>query len=348
MSNVIRYAAVNTKIRALEGQFLSDEDCLALLEKDSVQGIVEYLRQTQFESAFEGVDTASLHRGQIEVYLKRYGVDKLVRLKHYFRGSQAKFLKILFMRYEVEDLKVLIRAIQSDPGYIHTLNPFIYIGRYGDLDYDRLTASRSFAELVENLKDTPYYSILVPFIDEGLQGNDFLVEMALDLFYINTLIKHLELLTEGERKKIKDIYGIKADLLNIQWIYRGKKFYKLSPEVLLNYSINFGKKLSRAFVKELCYCENAVDIEEKLRNSVYGFLFDHEKTKDIFMERRINRYLYYKLKGYKGKSTMDMVQTIVFFDLLEIEVRDIITIIENIRYHNEDLDQIKRCLIREL
>ncbi|HHY81756.1 MAG TPA: V-type ATPase subunit [Clostridiales bacterium] len=348
MNNVVRYAAVNTKIRALEGQFLSREDCLALLEKDSVQGIVQYLRQTHYRDAFEGMDAANLHRGQIEVCLKRYAVDKLVRLKHYFRGTHARFLKVLFMRYEIEDLKLLIRAIETDPGYIYTSNPFVYIGRYGDLDYDKLIASKSFVELVDNLRASPYYSSLVPFAESGKQSNHFLVEMALDLFYINMFISHLELLTEGERQKIQDIYGMKADLLNIQWIYRGKKFYNLSPEVLLNYSINFGKRLNKAFIKDLCYSASVNEIEDKLKDGVYGFLFDHEKTKDIFMERRIFRYLYYRLRDYKGKSSMDMVQTIVFFDLLEFEIRDIITIIENIRYHNEDLEQIKRCLIRGL
>ena len=103
MSNAARYAAVNTKIRALEGRFLSDEDYRALLEKESVLDIVRYLKRTDYRHAFAGLDEGSLHRGNIEVLLKRYAVDKLVRLRYYYQGRYGKFLNVLLLRFEVED-----------------------------------------------------------------------------------------------------------------------------------------------------------------------------------------------------------------------------------------------------
>ena len=68
-------------------------------------------------------------------------------------------------------------------------------------------------------------------------------------------------------------------------------------------------------------------------NSVYGFLFKEEEVStNIYMERRINRFMYYKLKALIRKFPMSIIQTIGYVWLLEFEIRDIISIIESIRY----------------
>lgn len=348
MNSITRYAAVNTKIRALEGQFLSDEDYKVLLSKNSIQDIVRFLKQTNYQKAFINIDETSIHRGQLEGILKRYAIDEFTRLSHYFQGQYSKFLKVLFMRFEIEDLKVLIRAIYTDRDYINSQHSFIYIGRYGELNLDKLVASNNFSELVSNLKGTAYYQYLSPLTLEGKQEDQFQIEMALDLAYISIYKRHIELLTGSEKQMLYKIQGMRADLLNLQWIYRGIKFYSLPSELLLNYSISFGGRLNYKIIKDLCYSKDISVFEEKMRNNRYSFLFEHDRTKDMFMERRMYRYQYYKMLKFKRMNSMDIVQTIVFFELLDYEIRDITTIVENIRYDNEDLEQIKRCLIRDI
>ncbi|WZL79544.1 V-type ATPase subunit [Eubacteriales bacterium mix99] len=346
MSNAVRYAAVNTKIRALEGRLLTEADYKMLLEKETVPDIIRYLEQTDYRHAFEGLEEQSLHRETIEVRLNRYAVDKLVRLRHYFQGNYSKFLKVLLMRYEVQDLKILIRAIHTDRDYIDFPHALVYIGRYGDLDFQKLSASQSFPELVDHLKGTPYYRYLVP-LTQGKKSR-FQVEMSLDLAYVSIFKSCLELLTRDEKKRVLQIEGMQTDLQNLQWIYRGRKFYHLPPDILLNYSISFGGRMDNTAIRELCYSKDVSGMMSSMKEKRYRFLFQHNRTRDLFMERRISRYLYYRLLEFKRKSSMDIVPMIVYFDLLDFEIRDIITIMENIRYHNEDPDQIKRYLIREL
>jgi len=68
-------------------------------------------------------------------------------------------------------------------------------------------------------------------------------------------------------------------------------------------------------------------------DSVYSFLFKKEEiSRDIYMERRINRFMYYKLRALTRKFTMSIIQTIGYVWSLEFEIRDIISIIESIRY----------------
>ncbi len=327
---------------------LSGEDYSALLNKKSVSNIVDYLLQTSYREAFKDADIKALHRGDIEVLLKRYAVDLMMKLGHFFHGADRKFLKILCMRFEVEDLKVLIRAIYTDREYIATHHPLIYLDRYGSLEFVRLAKASSFLELVTELEGTEYYPYLKPLVSADKREDQFLIEMALDLSYISMYKKYVKHLSTGEQKLVKKIQGMRADLQNLQWIYRGMKFYHLPPEILLNYTVQFGGRLGFDEIKDLCYSSDAVLLEEKMASSRYRFLFEHRLTKDIFMERRIYRYQYNKLRQFKQMSGLDIMHTLVYFHLLEYEIRDIISIIENIRYHNEDEEQLKRCLIRSL
>lgn len=349
MSPVISYAAVNTKLRAILGLFLSNEDYMKLISMDSVADIARYLKQrTHYSEALEGVNAEAIHRGELEVILRRYSVDLLMRLRYYFKDEARNFLKVLYMRFEVEDLKLLIRALFTGQDLAKAGGSLVYIGRYGDLDYKKLVSSRSFSELVDHLKGTSYYTYLYPLALKDNTESLFRTEMALDLAYAAIYKRHLEKLTPAEQAMIYRIQGMRADLLNLQFIYRGIKFYHLPGDILLNYTLDFNGSLNHARLKELCQCKDEAEIEAKMKNSRYSFLFDHHKTRDIFMERRMNRYLYYKLLKIRRMNRMDIVQTVIFFDLLEIEIRDIITIVENIRYRNEEPERIKNCLIRSL
>jgi len=349
MSSIIRYAAVNTKIRAMEGEMLTDDDYRSLLSQPSIPDVVEYLiSKTSYREAFRGIDVGSLHRGDLETILKRYAVDLLVKLGHYFQDRYRKFHRILLMGYEVEDLKVLIRAVYTERDYINNRHPLIYIGRYGSIDFHSLAASRSFSELVERLRGTEYYPYLVPLANRNQREDQFQIEMALDLSYLSIYKKHLKLLNRDEQTEICRIQGMRADLLNLQWIYRGKKFYNLPPEVLLNYTIGFDGHLNYRTIKDLCYSGTVEELERKMGSSRYSFLFRHNSTKDIYMERRIYRYQYHRLRHMKQMGGMDILQTIIYFQLLDYEIRDIISIVENIRYGIEDPEQAKKSLIRSL
>ena len=81
-------------------------------------------------------------------------------------------------------------------------------------------------------------------------------------------------------------------------------------------------------------------------NSVYGFLLKGEEiSTDIYMERRINRYIYYELRDLSRKSPLSIIQTIEYVWLLEFEVRDVISIIESIRY-NLSSEEARKFLVK--
>ncbi|OFW53778.1 MAG: ATPase [Actinobacteria bacterium RBG_13_35_12] len=333
MDKLTRYSAVNTKIRVMEKEFLKREDYLNMLKKKSVADAARYLKENiSYGKLLGEIHPDTVSRRDLEDILKRNMIKNMDKLIHYFRDDYKDLIRSLYIKYEVEDLKVLARSIFNGKEPETIEKPLSFLGKYSRVDPKRLFKSRTIRELIYSLEGSEFFEFLIPLVD-GRRENLFRFEMALDMGYFN-IIQSRKLKISGEdREMLKKWEGMIADLYNIQWIYRGKKFYHLSPEELLNYTINFGDKLTFADRKDMCYTKNLEELYRMTINSVYGFLFKKEEiSRDIYMERRINRFMHYKLRALTRRLPMSIIQTIGYVWLLEFEIRDIISIIESIRY----------------
>ncbi|MTI70665.1 MAG: V-type ATPase subunit [Firmicutes bacterium] len=348
MGNASRFAAINAKVRALKGRMLTEDDFVNLLKEKKVKGIARYLKEnTSYKKVLKNVDINDIHRGHLEYLLKKYIVLQYEKLIHYFTDEYRKLFRVLFIRYEVEDLKLFIRAIlrNEDIDYIKDL--VVYSGIYSTVNYDLLIKSKGLEEFIENLKGTIYYDALKPYINESEKKISFYMEMSLDRIYFRMLYEQANKLSKHDRKILIDLLGKNIDLLNLEWIYRGLKYYDIAPEELINYTLMGGLNLNYRDIKDLCYSESDKELIKLMLDSRYGFLFDNEKTMDLFMERRIERYLYFNFKEYFRKGSLDIIQSIAFMHLLEFEMRDIISITEGIRYGLNE-EKMKSYLIRRI
>jgi V/A-type H+-transporting ATPase subunit C len=359
MNNIVRYAAINTKVSAQIGELLKNEDYINLLSKKNINEVFAYLKQyTHYGLEFqdiEDINEGDMHRATLEILLKKSHVKSLSKSLYFLYDDYREFYKTLFIRYEIEDLKVILRGIKT--GEFNTAantnsnlkDTLFYIGMYSDVDANLLISSENIQEFVNNLKGTIYYKYLYPLVNgKNLADiNLFTLEMTLDLAYFDIFYKSIELVDKNDRKILEYIQGTNVDLLNLQWIYRGLKFYKLTPEELFNYTISHGYVFSRKDIKSLCYSSSLDEYEKRIINTKYSFLFESQNPKNIFMERRIYRYQYFKLLDIKSRSGLNISKVIVYNLLLEFEVRDIVSVVESIRYEMPS-QEAKKFLIRKL
>ncbi|SHJ86862.1 V/A-type H+-transporting ATPase subunit C [Geosporobacter subterraneus DSM 17957] len=348
MGNVRQFAAVNTKIKGMESRFLHKEDYLNLLRKRSVREIGAYLREkTDYAIVLENVQMEHIHRDELEQLLKKYIHRQVEKLIHFFIDDYRKFFKLMLMRYEIEDLKLYLRAITRG-GTLHSLQYLIhYAGKYSSLPHNKLSQAKSMEELVSHLKDTPYYLSLLPVLQEDEDKRLFHMEMNLDILYFRLLQEQNKKLSKEDKKLQEEILGINVDLLNLQWIYRGIKFYQLVPEELINYMLPNGHAIGFQKIKQLCYAKDEREFLQRLGPTKYGFLFDNQQTQDIYMERRIARFFYFLFQSYRKKEKMNIGTAMIYIHLLEYQTRDIISIIEAIRY-GLDEEKARQYLIRKL
>lgn len=348
MDRTARFAAINTKVRALEGKFLSNEDYANLLSQKSVSGIADYLKHTEsYAESLRDIDENEIHRIELENVVKATLIGDLEKIAYFYQDDYKKFYRVLFTRYEIEDLKAILRVIKAQEDNTVLKDSYVFLGKYSKLNVDALLSSRNYSEFITNLKGTVYYEYLRPLNEMAGEISIFNIAMVLDLAYFDLFYKSLKLINKSDRAIVEDIQGTNVDLLNLQWIYRGRKFYDLSKEELFNYTIAYGREFSRSDIKDLCYSKNLDEYQKKILNTKYSFLFDQENTKDVFMERRILRYQYFNMKRLRTRGGMDIGQSIVYSLLKEYEIRDIVSIIESIRYEMP-VEEAMKFMIRKL
>lgn len=332
MGNLSRFAAVNTKIKAIEGDFLSVGDYKNLLQQKSVTDAARYLKnETVYDEVLHNIDIGQVHRSHLESIIKQKMILNIDSIIHYFTGNYKRFINTLYAKYEIEELKAVARAVYNGMD-TNAFRNSVFVGKYSKVDEERVYNAKYIRDIVKAFEGTAFYKYLEPLLDNNLKENLFRFEMVLDASYYEILQKEWEKLDKQDIQVLEKAQGIMADLLNLQWIYRGIKFYKLSPEELLNYSIHLGYRLSKDFVKQLCYSKSLEEFYKKAAETRYSFLFKNDGTTDIFMERRLERHMFFELRAVEKSNPMTIITTFAYIFFVEIEVRDIISVIEMIRY----------------
>ena len=171
--------------------------------------------------------------------------------------------------------------------------------------------------------------------------------MSLDLAYFDLFYDTLQGIENQDKKIVEKLQGINADLLNIMILYRGIKYYEIPREILFNYTIPHGCEFDKKNILNLCYCDSIDDFQQKILDTRYKFIFENENNKDIFMERRCLRFQYFNIKDIERKRQMDISGVLSFDLLLEYEIRDIVTVIESIRY-DMPAEEASKYLIRKI
>lgn len=347
MDNITRFAAVNTKIKTMEGKFLKDEDYAALFKRESVTEVARYLKErTAYSEVISSSDIENIHRGMLENLIKQYMVKNIDRIIHYFTGDYKDFIKILYSKYEIEELKVIARAVYNGK-HAAGFRESAFLGKYSKLDINRIYEANSIRDIIFALESSEFYEFLVPLVDGNFTENPFRFEMVMDMSYYTILQRKWSKLSKRDIEILQHSQGMIADLLNIQWIYRGIKFYRFSPEELLNYTINIGFRLNFSLLKALCYSQSLDEFNRILKTTKYSFMLKSDETTDIYMERRMERHIYFELKALMRSNNLSVISAFAFIILLQFEVKDIISIVEAIRY-KIPADQAQKYIVRKL
>ncbi|BEP30271.1 V-type ATPase subunit [Helicovermis profundi] len=345
MGSIRKYAAVNTKIKYLSSKLLKKEDYKKLLEITSYDDAFNYLKNTtDYGDLIEKDEILEIE--ELERLFNRHLYQSLEKINHYFVNEDREFIKALFVRYEVENIKLLLRLISRNEELKDFKNK-IYIPKIKtNVDYELLESSSTLEEAILNLANTPYKRVLEQYIGDHSSRQMFYIEMTLDRHYFNNLMRVTQKLDKEDKKLVNELLGRNIDLLNIQWIYRGSKYYGLSPEELINYTLNGGFLLKYEFLKDLCYTSSFESFREKINKSGYSKdLVNSFGESDEHIESEIEKYLFNLFLKFKKNSYMNMVEFLVYIHSLEFEMRDLFIILESKRYGISE-DVAKTFLVR--
>lgn len=333
MGSMKDYAAISSKIRSMERDRLKKEDYLKLLDCKTVEEIVKYLKnETGFASALVNVEIESIVIEEVEVAIRDTMLSKFERMSHYFVNENKRLFKMLFERYEIENIKAYLRAFVRGEDVSNLSNQMMRSEHFGQVDYDLLSEAKDLKTFVETLKGTKYYEVIRHYLDESDEKILFYMEMNLDRLYFSDVEKQMDKLKKEDRLLTLELLGKNSDILNIMWSYRALKYYNLSSEEILNYTLRRGWKLAYKDLKSFCYLERVEDMVSAIKKTPYAFLVEEEHF-ELTMERNMEKYIYNLLKEMSKRSQLTIMQPIIYLHMLEYEMRDIFTLIEAKRYN---------------
>lgn len=341
------HACINTKLLAMKSKMLKDEDYQALMKAPSLRDLFDYLKQNTYYGPFlESVPADHLHRPELEVPLTRLKIYEVEKLMHYLQSEEKLFFRTLLIRPEIESLRVLIRGIARGENLEDLSGFLVYSDTYSNLPFDKLLKAKDWDSFKKFLIGTDYYRLLEIYKQITVEDDLFPIEKGLERYYYDKIKNILQKLNKKQNAELIKAMREAIDLLNLVWFYRGKKFYHLSREELLAYSLRGGLKVKEKDIQQMSEIKNMEDLQEVMKDySDYAFLFNHTKTLDLYMERRRERFMYYTyLKLFNGREA-GLGKAVAFYRLTEYEIEDITSIIESKRY-GMSAEETEKFLIR--
>lgn len=334
MTKLLQYSGISAKIRAMQSRLFTPAQYETLKTMGSVSEALGYLKQLPSYAPFlQNLEESQAHRGQIEAVLTASLYDDFSRLYRFGNVQQRKFMDFYFIHYEAAVLKnCLRRAYSGIPGDLVLLSFQDFFEQHSSLDIVRLNNSLTLEDFLQAISGSIFYPILQQAYQSGSASlPDY--ESLFDQFYFCTLWKEKNKLLKGiDQAVVTTTVGSRIDLLNIRWIYRSKKYYHMSNEMIYSMLIPCYYKLHPAQIKEMVETNTVEELIPLLHNTYYGRRYGEELDDVHSMELLYAKLVekIYSITSHNNPYSIACINSYLYFK--EHEIRRLITIIEGIRY----------------
>ncbi|MGN1339729.1 MAG: V-type ATPase subunit [Oscillospiraceae bacterium] len=325
--------SVIAKSRAIFGKSLSAGDFAQLCDKKSVAEAAAYLKNTpRYGEALAVVNPQTVHRGQLEALLSKTIFDLLDRFRRFDFTESKWFFKEIIIQHEAEQILCAIEAVAdgSTDNYIAALPTFLL--NRSRIDLLELGKSESFADISRMLAGTEFSRLLDPLLTEAAATGKINIrecERRLYTHYYISCMKMVEKSCKGAQKsELKRAFLKSIDMKNVVTCRRMKAFGFDSGSAQAQ-MIPFRYRLNSGAIERLMQQPDIERVEAELAG--LGYRTDSHaqfQTIEQLAERISLDYLRRTLRISRSSAT-------VYFCLIEclqIELRNIKTVIEGIRY----------------
>lgn len=345
MNPFAAYRAVNTKLCSRRKNLLTGKEWEKAVNFQSITQISDFLKKkTSFNQVITERKIEELHRMDLEVILDRYVVREIENMLHYFSGAYKDFFKVFLMEYDILDIELILRTIVRDEELDEMDRYFVHSDKYSECNYDKLLGCKNVSQFIEGLKGTNYYNVLKTMTQDDVTKREFHMEMKLYILFYKTLMEKAAKLKPMDYEIAKKVIGTKIDFINVQWIFRATKYYHISSEEILIYSLPFGYKLTYQKLKDLSYSKNLVEFQKNAEKYLGCEIFN--MTEDAYLEQAIDRH-FYKAISSSNTQVENIATALGYIYTLDIEVKDLIALIEGVRYTLPE-GEIKKYLVHTI
>jgi len=336
--------ALVTKIRAIYGKMLNDNDFMQLIKKKSVFDIASYLKNHPFyQEAFKTTLDQNINRKRLEEIIRKYHFLQTLKLIKFVASKNKKFYEINIIEKEHQIIMSMLKSYISDDKYDVVENLPIFFDKYSKMNLLEISKTKNIMELVAALKETNYAKILKPYVGVKNDIINFMqFEMLFEKNFDEYVSKKIEEFFKGNLKNtLLNILSTKSELSNVVKIYRLKKFYNTPNDEIKKILINKYDRMSEKKIDNLLNFQTPDDLLKKiLRNKADDF----ENRNNDYIENYINNISYQVAKKTLLYSQKAPLVYLSFLTISSVEINNLIHIIEGIRYGVSE-NEIKDIII---
>lgn len=320
------------KARAMYGNSLTAHDFKELLGFHSVSEIAAYLKnRTAYATVLRDVNEATIHRGYLELLLRRKVYQDFAALSRYDATVGMNLSGYLLQRGENEMILQCLRLLSAGRAEEFFFSMPLFFASHTSLDVVKMSHVKSYAELVEVLAGTPYQAILERHPPDD-QGRIPLTEIenALTTRLIDTLFAVIDRTSGKLKAALVNLCGSQVDALNVTRILRLKRYFHASEEQIRANLLPSGRCIPRRTMERMIAAADADEVMALFLTTAVGRQIPEAQR--MFTHDLYHRAPYYNARHHIHFSPYPMVVLISYIIITEVEVDDIINIIEGIRY----------------
>lgn len=323
--------SVVAKARAVFGRSLKPEDYVQLASKDSVADVCAFLKQTpRYEKSLASVNPQITHRGQLENLLLRTVFDIFDSFRKFDFTDGAGFFRYIVKRLEIEQIILAVQSAARGGSESYVVSLPLFLSESASVDLAALGMSKTPIEAAELLRPTPYFKAVGDLLMNAASGVDFDIcefERRIYTQYYMNMLKAADKNRKGaERKELRRLILRSVDMANVVTAHRYSAIFKTdTADIPL---IRFKYRLSADVIERLVHLDSAEKIAAELAEIGYRSEGVPPNTVELLTERISLDFL---------RKTLRLSQSsaVVYFALsecLSIELRNVKTLIEGIRY----------------
>lgn len=335
--------SVFAKARAMYGKRLSSQNYSELMSCHSVPEIASYLKhRTDYSSVLGEINENDVHRGQLEMVLKKKIFIDFSSLGMYDISVKEHFSDYIISRMEIEQIMHILMLLSANKTteYIHSVPTFLE--NHTKVDLNSFSKLQDYSDFLNAVSHSKYYKILKPFAPiKGKEIDLTGIETALYTYLYKNLFSIIDKSGKSAKRELYNMFNCYIDYTNFVRILRLKKYYNYSSAQIREALFHFGS-LKRNVLENMINAESIEEVFNIMKSTPAG-----RKLSSIdynYPDELPRKFRFLSCVHYIRFSANPSVVMMSYIFLAEIELHNIVNIIEGIRY-NLPTNEINKMLI---
>jgi len=343
MRQLATYAFTNAKVRAMLSYLIDPSSFASLLDSKNVYELIDILKKTRYRDIFANVNPDSLDLLSLEKKLLLNDISLYRKVHDSLSGKKEReFVSILMQRYEIDDLKVILRLwCSKEPvrceDYISTEKI-----KYG-IDYKGIASAETIEEVIVLLDKTDYKEPLLAARDKFKSTKSlFFLEALLDIDYYKRLTASVGAFSAADKRAASKILAVEIDSENIQWLIKVRKYYGLALSDMLEWLIPGGSMKAQSALRGLYTSDGITKVIESVALGPYLPVKDLAEENIHLIENFLYEILLKEVKKALGGNPFTIGTAFGYLILKRRETKNIISLLYAKAYgvKKEDLPRL--------